>query len=328
MPGTTYYTSPRVLPHSIEAAIETASKMGKSVTQVLTLRLVHAIHRNEPDVVDEILDEKQQHVPDINGVAQMGWTPVMWAAHKGRLEILMKLLEWRPDLDRQDKKGSTAVHLASIQGRGGIVQILLDYAVPANVNLQTKNGETPMFLACTKGHVHIVKQILSHRLPPKLNLQATNGRTCLIAASKGGHVAAVKMLLENRADINIQDDKGKTALLHAADRGHIDIVKLLLDQGPNLQLKDLVERSTPLMWAMFHHHDEAALAILKSTPAHTLWGTDKKGRMPSQMGRNAKVRQLIRDKLERYVHCVLHQSFLPSNYLPRELYPVLVDFCC
>ncbi|ETN85635.1 ankyrin repeat protein [Necator americanus] len=59
-----------------------------------------------------------------------------------------------------ERKGNTALHIASLAGQSLIVTILVENG--ANVNVQSLNGFTPLYMAAQENHEDVVRFLLSH----------------------------------------------------------------------------------------------------------------------------------------------------------------------
>ncbi|KAJ3547472.1 hypothetical protein NM208_g1493 [Fusarium decemcellulare] len=119
------------------------------------------------------------------------WTPLHHAASRGNPRTLKTLLKFRPDLNVQDIRGRTPLHIICWRWYGA----------------------DPMRLLLQKG--------------PDINIRDTNGRTPLHHATERGHKEVVESLIDARADVNIADNQGNTPLLWAAYRGYYDLVENL-----------------------------------------------------------------------------------------------------
>lgn len=79
--------------------------------------------------------------PDIKPKPSLG-TPIFYAAHKGRVKLVEKLIEKEADLEAVGEEGQTALHAAAVIGNKEIVHLLLKAG--ANVNAVDKRGKTPL----------------------------------------------------------------------------------------------------------------------------------------------------------------------------------------
>ena len=113
-----------------------------------------------------------------------GNTPLLVAAAKGRLDILVSLL----------KSGAsptkicpityrTPLHIASHWGQSSIVLTLLDYSLEQKflhvINSLDDEKKTPLMLACYNGHLECVKILCSKRFRCDPTFRDENGYTAL-----------------------------------------------------------------------------------------------------------------------------------------------------
>jgi ankyrin repeat protein len=133
--------------------------------------------------------------PDVS-ITDNGSTPLMYAIinHYDK-EIIALLINRSKDIDKQNKKGITALMLAAEDNKLSTVKLLLEKNT--NPNLQ--------------------KDI--------------DGATALMLASENGHTNVVIELLDKGADANLQKNDGTTPLMLAMHNKHHDIVSKLLSTG-------------------------------------------------------------------------------------------------
>ncbi|CAC5404614.1 unnamed protein product [Mytilus coruscus] len=74
-----------------------------------------------------------------------GWTPLMWAALFGHLEVVTFLVTKGSQLEAKDKDGETALHYAARYGRIETTKWLIDQG--CSPWEKTKKGQTPYDLA-------------------------------------------------------------------------------------------------------------------------------------------------------------------------------------
>jgi ankyrin repeat protein len=84
-----------------------------------------------------------------------GYTPLIWAASRGRAETVRLLVESGAKVNLQSTDGHTALMRASDNGHLEIVQLLLDGG--ADVNIETERGITALMLAELKHHPKVTE---------------------------------------------------------------------------------------------------------------------------------------------------------------------------
>ena len=132
----------------------------------------------------------------------------------------------------------TALHLAAMNGKRRVVEILLSRgsAVRGSRERIAKKdlwGDTPLHLAASKGHLDIVTLLLEAGAEP--NEGGNGGATPLHRAVNQEHYYVTQKLLEGGADAATRNSGGQTALHVAAEIGHVTLVELLLraNASPN-----------------------------------------------------------------------------------------------
>jgi ankyrin repeat protein len=104
-------------------------------------------------------------------------------------------------LDDTDEYGNSMLHLAAMQNKRELAELLLKAGIP--VDVRNKYGQTP-----------------------------------LIRAAQNGSFDVAQLLLNNDAEIDAQEQHGMTALAIAAAFKHAHLVKLLVAAGANPEQKD------------------------------------------------------------------------------------------
>ncbi len=113
------------------------------------------------------------------------------------------------DVNAKNKRGYTALMLATQRGPIEIVKLLIEGG--ADVNVMSEDDPKPK----TK----------KDRVEPSLVF------TALEIASRRGRTEIAKLLIDAGADVNARDYKGATALMWASNEGHTEIVNLLKEAG-------------------------------------------------------------------------------------------------
>ena len=151
------------------------------------------------------------------------------AARKGYTKLIKLLIKYGDvDVNKQDNRGYTALHLASLYGYKDCVELLIKSG--GNLNKQCNNDWTALHWASRYGYKDCVELLI--KSGADLNKQDIYGYTSLHEASRNGHKECVKLLIKaNGININKKDNDGDTALHKASKFGHKDCLELLVKAG-------------------------------------------------------------------------------------------------
>jgi len=196
-------------------------------------------------------------------------TPLV-AALAGRHFQIAKFLHHNgAHLDVHDKWARTLLHSPAWYGDLEMVQILLDYKV--DVNTQMDDGWTPLHEASNSTcsiRIHNVVQSLPDTIQLLLehgadvNMWTLDNSTPLHRAARSGSVEIVRMLLEHGANLGAKNNEGKIPLHEAARNGEDEVVRVLLEHGANVGAKDN-RGKTPLRKAAGNGMDEVVRVLLE-----------------------------------------------------------------
>jgi ankyrin repeat protein len=165
------------------------------------------------------------------------------AVSENDMESMQTLLKEGINVNLQDRRGWSALNIASCAGREAMCRLLLENK--ADVNFQDDRRITPLHWACHNSDEAICRLLLENKAD--VNLQCKTGAAVLHRACNRGNVAICRLLLEHKADVDLADDHGTTALHWACKKGDKVIIRLLLDYGAK-ELTDYRGRS-PLEYA-------------------------------------------------------------------------------
>ncbi|GAB7346913.1 hypothetical protein MBLNU459_g1984t2 [Dothideomycetes sp. NU459] len=154
-------------------------------------------------------------------------------------EGLLRAENWQGEsgekmLARKDvEKSGAALALATKSNFYNLVQLLVEAGV--NVNYQDEKGETALHIAARFGFEDCTKSLLQGSDAQKTNLEMsekTYGWTPLFIACVDGHLPIVELLVAAGAEVNKTDNSGWRPIEHAALRGHMDVTEKLADVAP------------------------------------------------------------------------------------------------
>ena len=168
-----------------------------------------------------------------------GRTCLHWTAIGGNKKLARTILNvLHQDVDPQDHRGRTPLHLAAAYNHIEIAKLLLEGN--ANVDAESDGGWTPLHTACGNDQdssllvdtlVKKARRPSAHSLAARaaqLNFRSRSGKTPLHVACEAGNENVVKNLLSrSNLDLTTTDGSGTTPLLAAALSQHPNIVHLL-----------------------------------------------------------------------------------------------------
>lgn len=167
-----------------------------------------------------------------------GWTPLLYAAHVGSVEIMQLLLKAKANLQACCNNQNSALHLAA---RGDYAQAVRFLAsAGAALNVRNGNGWTALTWASALGLREVVSALLDAQAA--LGVADDEGRTEAMWAARHGHTETIKLLLDRKGfDLETRDRSGLSLADHA--QGFVEIRGALLKiQAANQGLLDAVQR--------------------------------------------------------------------------------------
>jgi ankyrin repeat protein len=200
------------------------------------------------EVVNILLDAGAS----INAQSNVGWTALMSACDKSRLEIVKALVE-RPelDVDRTNDKGVTSFVLACQAGNIDIVSLLLQAG--ANTTLMRKGRSCLSYAAMVNGSSAFVNALCSpHRETAELCSSAVQ-HAAFDRAIGLSEFDAVAALIDGGASVDVTDAVGTTPLMRACYHAQVEAVRLLLQANGthNLETVDTDLGFTALSFAAY-----------------------------------------------------------------------------
>jgi ankyrin repeat protein len=134
---------------------------------------------------------------DLETVDRIRMTPLMLAAQNGQLATIAVLLTNGPDIEAEDKYGTSLIR-ASKGGHEVVVVFLLERGAKSSA-LDQICGKTALHWAAERGHENISKHLVSHGR--FLDVPDAFGETALHYTAGNGHEIVVEALLGKRPNV-------------------------------------------------------------------------------------------------------------------------------
>lgn len=184
-------------------------------------------------------------------------TPLMVAAQFGAFKIAKRFLTKKPNVNKQDIDGQTALHHAVLGQSHKVINLLRHNN--ADCSILNDDGKTAIHLA-TEANASDLLSGLTKRLDEEIiDTVNRDGETALLSAAKLCQIKALRQLIASGSNLKFADNTGKTALHYACIVGNPTAVKLLLTHT-TVSLRDNYG-NTPLAIAV-RHSSERAIDVL------------------------------------------------------------------
>ncbi|XP_055997855.1 ankyrin repeat domain-containing protein 27-like isoform X5 [Ostrea edulis] len=228
-----------------------------------------------------LVDLLVQHGAVVNASDYLGYTPLHLACQKGYQNVLLLLIHFGADCTQSDGVGNTPLHLCVDSGHEDCVKALV-FADKArthiDVNAQNYRRDTPLHLASKWGYESIIRILLDNHARTDIKNRKKQA-PCHVA--QNAHVnrifhmyeSAPKLLTqkqksqgsvpsENVLNVNVADSKLFRPLHKACQAQNMDLVKLFINKGAdaNVQTKKGI---TPLHLASINKNTHIVFHLLK-----------------------------------------------------------------
>ncbi len=134
-------------------------------------------------------------------------------------------------LAMEDAAKNQALRRAVREGNISTVENLLKEGV--NVNSQDKRGRTPMHIAAKYGRAEVARILIKYK--PFLHQPDKKGTGPLHVAASHGRDDVIRVLAAAHVWLDTQDNDGDTALHRALYKDNIHLALILIDLGANLE---------------------------------------------------------------------------------------------
>lgn len=163
----------------------------------------------------------------------LAWSPLDLAIQLRDMEMVLLLIAFGVDLQRQGVKGVAPIHHAILESSVEIVKVLLDHGV--FVDERDSGGFTALYRVVERANRDLVHLLLKEGA--NVNSHSETGWTALHSAAGNARWHSerlVMFLLKHGADHSVVDFRGVTPLHCAATTGRLSVLRLLLDAGANI----------------------------------------------------------------------------------------------
>jgi ankyrin repeat protein len=209
----------------------------------------------------EILDLLLEAGGDIKARSADGRTSLMYAAWRGETDSMRALLESGADVEAQDTKGNTSLLIAANRGHSEAVAVLLQEG--ADVNAENQAGFDPLLYCAKIGYIDLLKSLMS--AGADIGKKDILGRNALMFAAANGYGEIAAAVIEEDGDVNATDNYGYTALMYAAYFDKVEMLELLMDSGAKVAARNKDGQSA-LDMADSAGSEEAYKLLLERTP--------------------------------------------------------------
>jgi ankyrin repeat protein len=194
---------------------------------------------------------------DLHTRDESGCGPLHIAVLAGQAEVSQFLVEYPIDVEIPDTKGRTLLHMAAYKGLSEVARMLLEHhsaIEEIDVNARNKKGQTALHIASRYHHSSMVALLL--KFGADVNAKDTDYVTPLLFTLWQGYSnyttpakisETAQLLLEHGASVHVRGKDGQTPLYSASVCNLPDIVATLVRLGADVNARDQ-ENMTPLLW--------------------------------------------------------------------------------
>ena len=211
------------------------------------------------DIVKQLLEMKL----DINTRDQRGWTAIMKAAWRGRLDIFNLLLKNGADINLRNDDDWGPLDLA-VQGycqnprlQLEIASFLIDHGCDINHQSIVEKGQTSFIYVSFMCSPELAKWVIENG--GDINIKDRNEETPLFSVIVSKNTVTAQVLLENGAEINYLN-KDHLSMVHMATHHEdVEILRLLAKHGADMDILEPSDIQSPQMPRIGGNNDWSCL---------------------------------------------------------------------
>ena len=227
-----------------------------------------------------ILSEKKKALLDM--INQSGRTALHLAVMQSKFAVVELLQRKGMSLDRRCNTGLTALHYACMADSFEIANLLL--LSGANIEAaESQHEQRSLHIVASKGSIHILDLLCDKGA--SLNARNGVGDRAICVASRYGHTATVQRLLDRGSPLSMKFEtslREDSPLCLAAQGGHLNVCSLLLNRGASALKKDETGWQ-PYLHAAHHGHADVLEFLLSRSNILETGNTDLMS-MPKTIG--------------------------------------------
>ena len=193
------------------------------------------------------------------------------------------------DLGLPNYNGETALHIAVEKDSKAFIENLLKESKSKNKDLSfidkgNKDGDTAMHIACRRGDNQVVTTLMEFH--PYFESKNQNEQTFLHILAEQGHIELFKLIIANVSYSNCYDANKKSPLASAVEHGRLDIIEYLKDLKKTNKRYETIfhdkdkEGNNLMHTAVYGGHANIVEMIFRVDPVFFKSDTNREGLLP------------------------------------------------
>ncbi len=183
----------------------------------------------------EIVEKLISHHANIGHINNVGDSALHIAAEYGYEKVIDLLLKKGADANYSDKSGAIPLFRAAAYGREGALQLLLENNIQ-HIDRQNKLGDTALHMAVKFGRIATVKILLEKHANAEISNQ--DGESALHLAIKFNRQNIVCELMQHGVDFMCKNNSGETPLMLAKKNFDKSLLACFTDEQNKREAKN------------------------------------------------------------------------------------------